>query len=348
MNTQKKFVDVEAIRKEILPYVVDNQLTYKDFDKIFGFLPLLEQYHITDALAEVLNIELVDEIILPPAESIPEKNTPLIFRKANEINTSNEILIGLIKRGDRQARQDLCVKNRGLVEKIAVKYAKYLSSQLTLEDLVHEGIIGMLKAAEKFDFSQNTKFSTYATWWIMQAITRAIADTGLTVRLPVHVVEKILRASRHEKNFMIQGFNLRRRIELIAQEMQMTPEDVSNLFALRAAYMNIISLDKPVDEEDGESLLMDFIEDKNALDPAETVKVIILKEQLEKALNTLTPREKAVLKLRYGLEDGKAHTLDDIGKIFNLTRERIRQIENKALHKLRHLSQSKKLRDFLD
>ena len=200
----------------------------------------------------------------------------------------------------------------------------------------------------QFDFRKDTQFSTYAVWWIIQFITRAIADTGLTVRLPVHVVEKILKASRHERLFMIQGFDLRRRIELIAQEMQTTLEEVSHLFALRAAYINIVSLDKPVDEEDGDSLLIDFIEDTNALNPAEGVMVLILKEQLEEVLNALTPREKSVLKLRYGLEDGKEWTLEDIGKVFNVTRERIRQIEAKALRKLRHPARSKNLRDFLD
>ena len=346
--SQKNFVDVEAIRKEITPYVVDNKLTYDNFDKIFGFLPRKEQYPIAYIIEDDLKIELVDEIISPPAEEVPNENTPLISREASEIKTSNKILIGLLQSGDKQARQDLCVKNRGLVEKFAAKYEKFFSSQLTFEDLVQEGTIGMLKVAEQFDFSKDTQFSTYATWWIIQAIIRAIADKGLTIRLPVHVVEKIIKASRYERIFMIQGFDLRRRIELIAQEMQTTPEEISNLFALRAAYMNIVSLDKPVDEEDGDSLLLDFIEDTNALDPTEGAMFMILKEQLEDALNTLTPREKNVLKLRYGLEDGRERTLEEVGKIFNVTRERIRQIELKALHKLRHPSRSKKLKDFLN
>ena len=299
-------------------------------------------------IEEDLKIELVDEITSPPAKEAPDEVAPLISRQAREIKTSNKILIGLIQSGDEQARQDLCVKNRGLVEKFAGRYEKIFSTQLTFEDLVQEGFVGMLKAAEKFDFSKETHFSTYATWWIIQAMTRAIADTGLTVRLPVHVVEKILRASRHEKIFLTQGFDLRRRIELIAQEMQMSPEEVSNLFALRAAYMNIISLDKPVDEEDGDSLLLDFIEDTNAPDPAEGASLMILKEQLEDVLNTLMPREKDVLKLRYGLNDGTERTLEEVGKIFNVTRERIRQIEAKALRKLRHPARSKKLREFLD
>ena len=346
--SQKNFVDVEAIRKEISPYVVGNELTYDNFNKIFGFLSNKEQYPIVRAIEDDLQIELVDEIISLPVKEIPEKNTPLISRNAREIKTPNNILVGLIQNGDEQARQDLCIKNRGLVEKFVAKYTRFLNSQLTFEDLVHEGTIGMLKAAEKFDFSKGTQFSTYAAWWIVQAITRAIADTGLTVRLPVHVVEKILKVSRYEKIFMIQGLDLRRRIELTAQEMQTTPEEIGNLLALRAAYMNIVSLDKPVDEEDGDSILMDFIKEPNTPDPSESVTVIILKEQLEKVLNTLTPREKDVLKLRYGIEDGRERTLEEIGKIFNLTRERIRQIEFKALRKLRHPAHSKKLKDFWD
>lgn len=295
-----------------------------------------------------MKIELVDETNYTPDEKFSDEVEPLINRKSNEIKVPNKLLIKLIKSGDEQARQDLCVKNRGLVEKFAAKYEKFFSSQLTFEDLVQEGTIGMLKAAEKFDFAYETEFSTYATSWIIQAITRAIADTGLTVRLPVHVVEKILKASRHEKIFLIQGFDLRRRIELIAQEMQTTPEEVSNLFALRAAYMNIVSLDKPVDEEDGDSLLINFIEDSNTPSPSEVASFMILKEQLEDVLNTLTPREKDVLKLRYGLDDSRERTLEEVGKIFNVTRERIRQIEAKALRKLRHPARSKKLKDFLD
>ena len=341
-------MDSEQILKIIRPCIVDNEMTWDDFDKIFGTLRQPEQYAVAEFIQDDLKIELVDEIISLPVEEISKENKPLISRNAQEIQTTNNILVRLIQSGDEQARQDLCIKNLGLVEKFVAKYTRFLNSQLTFEDLVQEGTIGMLKAAEKFDFSKGTQFSTYATWWIVQAITRAIADTGLTVRLPVHVVEKILKVSRYEKIFMIQGLDLKRRIELTAQEMQTTPEEIGNLLALRAAYMNIVSLDKPVDDEDGDSILMDFIKEPNTPDPSESVTVIILKEQLEKALNTLTPREKDVLKLRYGIEDGKERTLEEIGKIFNLTRERIRQIEFKALRKLRHPAHSKKLKDFWD
>ena len=352
--SRRNSVDVEAIRKAILPYVVGNELTYDDFEKVFGFLPLKEQYTICNAIQDELKIEIVDEIIFPPDdEEFSDEEffadvEPLINRKAHEIKAPNKLLIKLIQDGDKQARQDLYIKNRGLVEKFANYYCKKYPSTLEFEDLVQEGTIGMLNAAEKFDFSKDTQFSTYATWWIKQAITRAIEDTGLMVRLPVHVVEKIIKASKLERNFLIQGFELRRRIELIAKEMETTSEEISYLFSLRAAYMNIVSLDKPVDEEEGNSLLIDFIEDPNTPDPVEGVIVLILKEQLEEVLNALTPREKDVLKLRYGLDDGRERTLEDVGKFFNVTRERIRQIEAKALRKLRHPARSKKLRDFLD
>ena len=344
----EKSVDLETLSKMIQPHVVNDQMTYNDFEKIFGFLPRKEQYALAHTIEDVLNIELVDEIISQADEIISEDFNSIIFREANEIKISNKILVGLIQNGDEQARQDLCIKNLRLVKKFAARYKNILSTQLTFEDLVQEGTIGILKAAEKFDCNKEIEFSTYASYWIIQTITRAIVDTGLTIRLPVHIVEKILKASRLERDFLMKGFDLRRRIELIAQEMNITAEDVGNLFSLRAAYLNIISLDKPVDDEDNDSFLRDFIEDENISDPAQVVSAMILKNQLEKVLNTLKPREKKVLKLRYGLEDGKDRTLEEVGKIFHVTRERIRQIEATALRKLRHSAQAKKLKDFLD
>ncbi|MBQ6298346.1 MAG: sigma-70 family RNA polymerase sigma factor [Selenomonadaceae bacterium] len=333
-------LDVEEISKAVSPYVFRESLTWDNFDKIFGALPLREQYVIADVIELNLKISIVDEI--NSAEI-----SPLIHRAANEIRASNKILIKLIQSGDEQARQDLCVKNRGLVDKFADYYFKKFPCSLELEDLVQEGNIGMLKAAEKFDCLKGYEFSTYATQWIVQSITRAIVDTGQIIRLPVHVVEKILKASRLERNFLIEGFDLRRRIELVAREMATTPEEISRLFSLRAIYLNITSLDKPIDEEN-DSFLRDFIEDKNTPDPAEIASLTILKDQLDQVLNTLTERERDVLKLRYGLDDGRESTLEEVGKIFGVTRERIRQIEAQALRKLRHPTRSKKLKDFLE
>ena len=339
MNTQ-------YILKEIQPFVVDRRLTYDDFEKIFGFLPLKEQYPICYAIQDELQIELVDEITdAPPEEELPAELAPLIVKDPREIKVPNKFLIRLIQYGDEQARQDLCIKNSGLVGKYALKYSEFLSNKLELEDLIQEGNIGLLKAAEKFDFTKDTEFSTYAVYWIMQAITRAILDTGLTVRLPVHLVEKILKATKLDRQLQIQGVETRRRLELIAEKMETTSEDVRQLFKLRDVYVHIRSLDMPIDEEH-ETPLADFIPDeKNPLE--ETVSLLLLKEQLEKVLADLTAREREVLTLRFGLEDGKARTLEEVGKIFNVTRERIRQIEAKAIRKLRHPARSKKLRDFL-
>ena len=339
MNTQ-------YILKQIRPFVVNNQLTYDDFEKRFGLLPLKEQYPICYAIQDALKIELVDEITdAPPAGDLPAELVPLLVKDPREIKVPNKFLIRLIQAGDEQARQDLFIKNSRLVGKFALKYQKYLSNKLELEDLIQEGNIGLLRAAEKFDFTKDTQFSTYAVWWIVQSITRAIIDTGQTVRLPVHVVEKIFKATKLDRQFQLQGIETRRRLELIAQEMQLTSEEVRELFRARDAYIHMTSLDMPVGE-DNDTPLADFIPDeKNPLE--ENVSLLLLKEQLEAAMSTLSAREREVLKLRFGLEDGRTRTLEEVGKIFSVTRERIRQIEAKALRKLRHPKRSEKLCDFL-
>ena len=348
MNINEKY-----LLKKIRPYIRNNQLTYADFDKLFGFLALKEQYPIVDAIRDNLKIELVDEIDSPPDEEnfsdedeIPAEIASLIVRKPHEIKVSNKFLIRLIQNGDEQARQDLCVKNSGLVGKFAVKYFKNFPCKLTLEDLMQEGFIGMLTAAKKFDLSQETAFSTYATWWIRQSIGRAICDTGYVVRLPAHLVEKIWKATKLDIKFQLQDIELRKRLELIAPEMETTSDEIRELFKLREIYRHIVSLDMPVGE-DSDTPLADFIPDEN-FQLEDTVSLLLLKEQLEEVLSTLTQREKEVLRLRFGLKDGHERTLEEVGKSFNVTRERIRQIEAKALRKLRHPARSKKLRDFLD
>ena len=338
-------MNLDYLLKKIRPFVVDNQLTYDDFDKIFGQLPRREQYPICYAIQNELGIELVDEIDEPPVEDVPAEIASLIVRLPHEIKVPNKFLVRLIQDGDEQARQDLCIKNSGLVGKFAVRYHKGFHGHLELDDLMQEGYDGMLKAAEKFDFAKDTQFSTYASWWIEQKISRAIYDTGLTIRLPVHIVEKIRKATKLDKEFQMRDIGLRERLDLIAQEMNITAEEVRELFRLRDVYTNMKSLDMPVGEDSDTPLAELIISEENPTDDA--VTLVLMREQLDAILATLTQRERAVLSLRFGLLDGHERTLEEVGKKFNVTRERIRQIEAKALRKLRHPARSKKLRDFL-
>lgn len=337
-------MNIDYISQVIRPYVVEKKITYDDFERVFGFLTLREQYPIVNIIRDELKIDFVDEILTEPQisdEKISDETDSTIVKRANEIQASDRILIELVQRGDEQARQDLCTKHRGLVYKSAKYYCEKFPCDLELEDLVQEGYLGMLKAAEKFDFGEYTHFSKYATWGIVRAITRAIEETRLNVRRPVHLVEQILRATRLDRDFQMQGYGVSERLELIAEAMTTTVERVTELFRLRNVYMNLTSLDAPVDE-DGDALLGDFIADENA------ASFILLKEQLDEVWSTLTTREKIMLTLRFGLADGKNRTLEEAVKNFDVTPERIRQIEAKALRKLRHPARSKKLHDFLD
>lgn len=257
------------------------------------------------------------------------------------LTAEEEVVLALkIEEGDQEAKQRLAEANLRLVVSIA---KRYVGRGMQFLDLIQEGNMGLMKAVEKFDYRKGFKFSTYATWWIRQAITRAIADQARTIRIPVHMVETINKLIRIQRQ-LLQDLGREPTPEEIGAEMDLPTEKVREILKIA---QEPVSLETPIGEED-DSHLGDFIEDQEATSPAEHAAYELLKEQLEDVLDTLTDREENVLRLRFGLDDGRTRTLEEVGKVFGVTRERIRQIEAKALRKLRHPSRSKQLKDFLE
>ena len=341
--------------QEISDFFADMQLDSDKFEKILDFLEAnnIDVLRITDDDADddiLLEVDDDDEIEVEKIDlSVPdgvsiEDPVRMYLKEIGKVPLlSAEEEIELAKRmelGDQEAKKRLAEANLRLVVSIA---KRYVGRGMLFLDLIQEGNLGLIKAVEKFDYRKGYKFSTYATWWICQAITRAIADQARTIRIPVHMVEtinKLIRVSRQ----LLQELGREPTPEEIAAEMNMPVERVREILKIS---QEPVSLETPIGEEE-DSHLGDFIQDDNVPVPADAAAFTLLKEQLEEVLGTLTEREQKVLTLRFGLEDGRARTLEEVGREFNVTRERIRQIEAKALRKLRHPSRSRKLKDYLE
>ena len=348
IRNHKTAIDDEVTEKLVIPFVLDAD----------GIDDLLER--LTDGGISITDKdgnpsskyvveapkpeELTDEELLGSNSAKVNDPVRMYLKEIGVVpllsNEEEKELAIAVENGDLEAKQRLAEANLRLVVSIA---KRYVGRGMQFLDLIQEGNMGLMKAVDKFDYSKGFKFSTYATWWIRQAITRAIADQARTIRIPVHMVETINKLVREQRN-LLQELGQDPTPEQIAERMDMTPDKVREILKIA---QEPVSLETPIGEED-DSHLGDFIEDEVIENPVDYTTRVVLREQLDEVLDTLTDREENVLRLRFGLDDGKMRTLEDVGKVFNVTRERIRQIEAKALRKLRHPSRSKQLKDFIE
>lgn len=335
-----------AIAEKLAPFEQDSEEMDEFFDLLDeeGIEVIDDEDEPTeDMIAEDKEDFDVDDLSVPPGVKIndPVRMYLKEIGRVDLLTPEEEIeLAKRIEQGDEEAKKRLAEANLRLVVSIA---KRYVGRGMLFLDLIQEGNMGLIKAVEKFDYRKGFKFSTYATWWIRQAITRAIADQARTIRIPVHMVETINKLIRVQRQ-LLQELGREPTPEEIGKEMDLPTEKVREILKIA---QEPVSLETPIGEED-DSHLGDFIEDQDALAPDDAAAYELLKEQLEEVLDTLTDREENVLRLRFGLDDGRTRTLEEVGKVFGVTRERIRQIEAKALRKLRHPSRSKRLKDFLD
>lgn len=359
-------------------YVKDGAITYDEFNKIYSILSLREQYVVTDILYKngidlidahieddtlVFDVDsdnsdfedltnccnevelLYDDYIFKDKGTVGEANESLIVNK--DIRQSNEILCSQIQKGSRQALQDLCIKNKKLVDKYVMAYEKKYGNHLDFDDLEQVGFMGLMKAAEKFNAKEGTSFTTYADFWIKQSLSREIMDNGYVIRVPVHMVEQTNKVVAVRNRLEDAGVQPREMVSMIASELGCSEDIVRECLALKANVFGYTSLDIPVNE-DADTEIGDLIPDEDGPTVEEMTIAKFLRSDLETALVSLRPKERDIIKLRFGWDGGQKKTLEEIGALYDLTRERIRQIEAKALRKMRSPSRTQKIRGYLE